>query len=430
MECIKLLDKYFIINKQEEIIKILISPDLSSIAKNSDEFKEFIRFVKKLKKGPIKNGNGEVNFSKNRNLHNLIILLYSYCNMESYKGELIDYLKRPIKSREINKKLNQNINDEEIYFDLYFAKKIFEKKNDEIDKRALCYIFYLLKQYTESIDIAIKNKLIDDIQFLAGNIPDLKLKKKIWLNIFDNKMKTESLENAKKVIKESKGILNIQDVLPLMGDNVKISEFKDELNVCIQSYENIIQNLNKEFKEFNDSNDLINKDIELSQKKAIKMNYTRLKCYKCGKRIKEARFFMFPCKHIFDLECLIETYKEFNKNNLGDNKFKSKVKVINDLFNKINNLKEKKQKSKEEVQKTKEIENLGTLQKIKTLNIKTLLTKENKVQFTSEDEITLNNTQKILYLYLDEECLLCGKEMILSTQIDFGDEDDVKWQLI
>jgi len=427
---IEILDTYFLTNKQEEIIKILISPDLSSIAKNKDEFKEFIGFIKKLKKGPIKNGNEEINFSKNRNLHNLIILLYSYCNIESYKGELIEYLKRPIKSREINKKLNQNINDEEIYFDLYFAKKIFEKKNDEIDKKALCYIFYLLKQYTESIDIAINNKLIDDIQFLAGNIPELKLKKKIWLNIFDNKMKTESLENAKNVIKESKGILNIQDVLPLMGDNVKINQFKDELNVCIKSYEDSLQNLKKEFKEFNDSNDLINKDIELSQKKAIKMNYTRLKCYKCGKKINGVRFFMFPCKHIFDVECLIETYKEFNSNNLGDKKFKLKVKVINDLFNKINNLKERKQKSKEEVQKTKEIENLGTLQKLKTLNIKTLLAKENKVQFTSEHESMLNDTQKILYDYLDEECLLCGKEMIGSTQIDFGDEDDVKWQLI
>ena len=113
-----------------------------------------------------------------------------------------------------------------------------------------------------------------------------------------------------------------------------------------------------------------------------------------------------------------------------EKKFKLKVKVINDLFNKINNLKERKQKSKEEVQKTKEIENLGTLQKLKTLNIKTLLTKENKVQFTSEHESMLNDTQKILYDYLDEECLLCGKEMIGSTQIDFGDEDDVKWQLI
>ena len=29
----------------------------------------------------------------------------------------------------------------------------------------------------------------------------------------------------------------------------------------------------------------------------------------------------------------------------------------------------------------------------------------------------------MLFDYLNEECLLCGKEMINSTQVDFGDED-------
>ena len=47
MECIKLLDKYFIINKQEEIIKIkiLISPEISSVAKNKEQCKEMIFFL-------------------------------------------------------------------------------------------------------------------------------------------------------------------------------------------------------------------------------------------------------------------------------------------------------------------------------------------------------------------------------------------------
>ena len=41
----------------------------------------------------------------------------------------------------------------------------------------------------------------------------------------------------------------------------------------------------------------------------------------------------------------------------------------------------------------------------------------------------LNDTIKILYNYLDEECLLCGQEMINSTQIDFGDENDLEWDI-
>ena len=232
---------------------------------------------------------------------------------------------------------------------------------------------------------------------------------------------------------DSRGILKIEDILPLMGDNVKISEFKDELNDCISEFDKNKHLLNKEIKYFNESNDSINKDIDFSEKKATKMNYSRLRCYRCNKNIRGPKFFMFPCQHIFDSECLIATYKDFNKHNLGDTKFKVKVKVIEELYKKIKDLKERKQKSLEMEQKSKEIENLGALQRFKTLNInfKNLINKEiNKSQFSVEEESMLNDTYKILYDYLDEECLLCGKEMINSIQIDFGNEDDSEWELI
>ena len=53
-----------------------------------------------------------------------------------------------------------------INFDLYFAKKIFEKKNEEKDIKALCLILFLLKQYPESIDIALNYKFSDLITLL------------------------------------------------------------------------------------------------------------------------------------------------------------------------------------------------------------------------------------------------------------------------
>ena len=106
------------------------------------------------------------------------------------------------------------------------------------------------------------------------------------------------------------------------------------------------------------------------------------------------------------------------------------MKVITDLQRKIKHLKTKKQKSIEE-QKPKETENFGRLHRLKSSNIKTLLTKENnKILFSKEDEFMLKDTQKILFNYLDEECLLCGKDMINSTQVGFGDENDLEWELI
>ena len=257
MECIKLLDKYFIINKQEEIIKILISPDISSVAKNKEQCKEIIHLINKLKKGPIKVKDEEIHFSKNR-FSFYYILIATILMIK----DLIEYLQKTIKAHEINKRTKKKINDEEVYFDLYFTKKIFGTKNDETSKKAICYILYLLKQYTDSIDLAIDNNLIDDIQFLARNIPEEKLKKKIWLKLFDNERQSKGLSDAKEIIKKSKGIIEIQDILPLMGEDVKIVQFQDELDDCITKYEKSIRELNKEVEDFNESNDLINKDID------------------------------------------------------------------------------------------------------------------------------------------------------------------------
>ena len=57
------------------------------------------------------------------------------------------------------------------YISIYILLKQFLTKKDETSKKAIFYILDLLKQYTDSIDLAIDNNVIDDIQFLARNIP-------------------------------------------------------------------------------------------------------------------------------------------------------------------------------------------------------------------------------------------------------------------
>ena len=204
-------------------------------------------------------------------------------------------------------------------------------------------------------------------------------------------------------------MIQIEDVIPLMGDNEKLIELKDELKICIENSEKNESLLNKEINDFNESNDSINKDIELSEKKAIKQKYTDLRCSKCNNAInksKDAKFFLFPCRHIFDLQCLIDTYMEFSLLNLGDEKqrkdFEVKIKNINDLSAKIKYMEEQKNKALEQKQK-----------------------------FGYEQEFVLKQTINMLYNnLLDDKCLLCGQEMIDSTQIEFGGDDKFEWEFI
>ena len=406
---IDLLSNYFRPEKPEELIRILISPNLKLISEKEEDFKRLIDYTKDLTRKTYKIGNREINITKSLILNNLYILLVSYGKTENYKITLFNDLKYIINSFASNIEYNKNgkITDK-IYFDLNFSKKIFKAKKDQNSQKILCLIYYLLNQYIESIDIAIENDFQDLIKDLLKNIQNKKLKKKIWLRIFQHEKENKGLSKAKEVINKSKNIIQIEDVIPLMGDNEKLIELKDELNIYIENSEKSERKLNKEIKDFNESNDSINKDIESSEKKAIKKSYTELKCSKCDKNInsgKNTKFFLFPCQHIFDLQCLIDTYMEFNFLNLGDKKqkesFEDKISVIKDLLAKIKKMEMKKRKAM-----------------------------EGKEQFGNEEEYMLNHHKKILYNWLDDDCLLCGQEMIDSTQMEFSTDDKFEWELI
>ena len=52
---------------------------------------------------------------------------------------------------------------------------------------------------------------------------------------------------------------------------------------------------------------------------------------------------------------------------------------------------------------------------------------EKKEEFSNDEEMQLEQFQESLYKLLKEECALCGKEMINSTQIKLGEDDNHKW---
>ena len=421
-ETLYLLDNYFKVNKTpEDTIKVLMNTEIQKIIDDEEEFKNLIKYIKKLMQRPFKFDDIEMNFTKNKNLHNLYILLLSYSKSEEYNKELNDYLKKYIQSYYISNDY-QEVNNisEKIYFDLYFALKIFKD-----NPTALSLIYFLLGQYNESIEIALKYNLKDISNLIAQNIHEPKLKKQIWLKIFDFRKKEGFLE-AKKIVNESNGFIKVEEVLPLMGDNVKINEFKDELKDCIKTYEKSVDLLKKEISEFNYSSKLIQQDIYKAKKKAISISFNKIRCHQCGKNIKDKKFFMFPCKHIFDTVCLIKKYIEFNKQGMGDDLFKQKVRAIQNLVSKVKTLNEKKMKANEEY-KSGENESSRRLPNFKAYFKRDTSQKE---QFTEEEESQLNLFNKGLFDFLDEKCLLCGKEIIKGTQVPFGEQNSLEWEIV
>ena len=425
IETIDLIEKGFKISNNQyiiEVIRLLNSLEISDIIKDEKKYKGIINFMQKLMDKPIKAQDKEINFTKNTNLHNLFILLLSYSDKNIYKEKLINYLKKPISLYYIDQSLKKEISiTNYIYFDLYFAKKIFSD-----NPTASSLLYFLLSQYNESIEIALKYDLKEIYELIAHNINNPKLKKELWIKIFNSRKKEGFLE-AKQIVNESNGFIKIEDILPLMGDSVKIGEFKEELKDCIKNYEKSVDLLNKEIKEFNVSKNLIQKDITKAQKRVLNVNYNKIRCQECGCVIKEKKFFIFPCKHIFDSQCLIKKYIEFTKEGIGDQKFKQKVKAISDLVIKINFLNDKKNKGSDDAK------SVGSSSSRRLPNLKALFRTETTVQketFTEQEENQLNLFNKGLYDFLNEECLLCGKEVIQGTQVPFSGQNSIEWEIV
>ena len=112
---------------------------------------------------------------------------------------------------------------------------------------------------------------------------------------------------------------------------------------------------------------------------------------------------------------------DYEQKNIGDQTFKEKINKIKNLREKIKILEEKKNKIMNE--KKLQSNSLNTFKVFFNF-----INTEKKEEFSNEEEMQLNQFQDSLYKLLKEECALCGKEMINSTQIKLGEDEDEKWK--
>ena len=227
-----------------------------------------------------------------------------------------------------------------------------------------------------------------------------------------------------------------------MDDEIKLQDIKIDLQECIDVYEEGVSQLKQKIIAYNKSNNNIQEDIYIINKRKLDLEHSKIKCHKCKNNISENKFFLFPCGHIFDADCLVKLLIEYDDNGIGGEELSGKVKAIKSLTQKIINMQRKKSFHKKNIfigglskfsKKTKNTMKMFlTLVKIdsKGKDIEKELEKEKpEEELTKEEEIQLKELSNGLYNLLKEECVLCGQEMINSTQIAFSQEDEnKKWE--
>lgn len=173
----------------------------------------------------------------------------------------------------------------------------------------------------------------------ANKVEDDELRKKLWLMIArhvieqerdsgrnqqeEEKEEGENIRRAIAFLKDTDGLLKIEDILPFFPDFTRIDDFKDAIRSSLEEYNRQIVELKDEMQEAARGADNIRKDISsLSQRYAIVGKEET--CGICRKLLLAGRvsrgsisrfqkgamatsmapFYVFPCGHGFHADCL------------------------------------------------------------------------------------------------------------------------------
>ncbi|PIN14046.1 hypothetical protein CDL12_13329 [Handroanthus impetiginosus] len=246
-------------------------------------------------------------------IHNLLLSLYAKQEDES---TLLRFLQCKFGKGQPN--------GPEFFYDPKYALRLCLK---EKRMRACVHIYSMMSMHEEAVALALQ---VDPELAMAEADKvedDEDLRKKLWLMVAKHVIEQEKgtkRENIRKAIaflKETDGLLKIEDILPFFPDFALIDDFKEAICSSLEDYNEQIEKLKQEMNDATHGADNIRNDIS-----ALAQRYAVIKrdeeCGVCWKKILNvaddyrigrvymsvgsmAPFYVFPCGHSFHAHCLI-----------------------------------------------------------------------------------------------------------------------------
>ena len=340
------------------------------------------------------------------NIHNLYIYYLSI--NPSNKHIVIEYLKKYL---ELDQRGKRKL---KILFQPDYAKRLLKD-----NKLAYALVLALMGKYSEGVSYALKKlpnenedikKNQEIAEYIANSATDKKMRKKLWIEIFRNisdmggdledSKKEEKFSKAIKIMEESK-ILKIEDVLPHITDSVKIEEFKVQITKCINQYEKNIKGLKDNIKNYNQIAENIKTDINKIKKKSMELKYNEFKCEICKGYIKNKNIYLFPCGHMFDMNCIRECLLNYEITGLDylhdDNVLIDKLSYDLGYIQKKVFVESDKESKTEEQKKAK-------------------AAKQDNNEIQKLDQEGKKELTEVLNTCLSKQCVLCGDFLVDSVQ--------------
>lgn len=374
---------------------------------------------------------------------NNLYLFYLSINPTN-RQSVIEFLKDKIKKDSKNAKKIQ----------YEYAKSLLKENN----KKGYALILALTGKYSEGISYVLKKESNETkensesnqeiAEFIAKNVKDEKLKKSLWIQIIRNisenidKMNNENkneeeFTQAMKIMEKSK-VLKMEDVLRYITDSTKLVEITTKFVECIEKKEKNINELKHDIKNYNKTFENISTDLYHSKKKSIELKYNEFKCSICQDLIRNKRVFLFPCGHMFDMDCI--RLKLLDYENTGIEYLHEDNILIDKLFFELGFIpkkffrdkeedKDEKEDKGEEVEEIEEdkyyIQTLGqeAMKRVKKIGgFFSKIKKDIYQGFWKKEEIINKNDEENEKKYnelkkiLNKHCVLCGDFLIDSVQ--------------
>ena len=247
----------------------------------------------------------------------------------------------------------------------------------------------------------------------------------------------EEFTQAMKIMEKSK-VLKMEDVLRYITDSTKLVEITTKFVECIEKKEKNINELKHDIKNYNKTFENISTDLYHSKKKSIELKYNEFKCSICQDLIRNKRVFLFPCGHMFDMDCI--RLKLLDYENTGIEYLHEDNILIDKLFFELGFIpkkffrdkeedKDEKEDKGEEVEEIEEdkyyIQTLGqeAMKRVKKIGgFFSKIKKDIYQGFWKKEEIINKNDEENEKKYnelkkiLNKHCVLCGDFLIDSVQ--------------
>lgn len=165
----------------------------------------------------------------------------------------------------------------------------------------------LLDMEDKAIDQALSVEDVDLAVTVASRPQNTTRKsKELWLKIATYLIKKESdTKAALRLLRDSEGMIQIEDLLPLLPDFTEIDSFKEEICRTLEESSAKIDHLKSEMNELSESAESISKELEGMKKRGYTAS-TLQRCDYCGEGLfARQQLYLFPCSHGYHADCLV-----------------------------------------------------------------------------------------------------------------------------